>query len=117
MELNLESPRKDPAFNRYWYMYICDIKDRPNLKPSHLGQLTILCDLYVQYDHLREVVAITGYTVSNGGGRNGETLKISPEVMLLNKVISEIRNYSRILGLLLMEDTKTKKEEEENGFE
>jgi Phage terminase, small subunit len=115
-DLNLESPRKEPSFRRYWDNFIGDIKDRPNLKPSHLWQLQVLCDLCVEYDDLREIISITGRTVSNGGGRNGDVLRITPEVSQLNKILIEIRNYSRMLGLILVEDTKTKGEEEENEF-
>jgi hypothetical protein len=115
-ELNYESPRNNPSFKRYWDNFVGDIKDRPNIKPSHLWQLTVLCDLCVEYDDLREIIALTGRTVSNGGGRNGDISRLTPEVVQLNKVLSEIRNYSRMLGLILVEDKKTKSDEEENEF-
>lgn len=115
-ELNMESPRKEPSFKRYWDNFIGDIKDRPNLKPSHLWQLQVLCDLCVEYDDLREIISLTGRTVSNGGGRNGNVSHIVPEVLQLNKVLIEIRNYSRMLDLVLVKDTKTKAEEEDNEF-
>ena len=115
-ELNIESPRKEPSFKRYWDNFIGDIKDRPNLKPSHLWQLQVLCDLCVEYDDLREIIALTGRTVSNGGGRNGAQLSLTPEVGQMNKVLIEIRNYSKILGLILVQDKKVRTEEEENEF-
>lgn len=117
MELDYTSPRNSKNFTRYWNTFINDIKDRPNLKPSHLYQLQVLCDLCVDYDELRDTIELLGRTYSSGGTRHGDQLKITPEVQQLNKVISEIRNYSKILGLILHNDTKTKEDEEdENDF-
>jgi len=97
-------------------MFVPDIKDRPNLKASHLYQLQILCDLCVEYDDLKDVIDLIGRTITNSGGRNGDQVKLNPEVVQMNKVLIEIRNYSRMLGLLLVKDTKTNEEEEENEF-
>jgi hypothetical protein len=79
------SPSEKETFKKYWNMYLCDIKDRENLKPSHLQQLRVI--------------------------------KIRPEVAQLNRVVTEIRNYSKILGLVLAKDTTTTKEEEPNEFD
>ena len=114
--MDLSSPRNTKDFKMYWDRFIGDIKDRPNLKPSHLWQLQILCDLCVEYDELREIVSITGRSVSNGGGRNGDTLRPAPEYLMMQKVIVEIRNYAKMLDLILVPDSKTKDEEEENEF-
>jgi len=115
-DLDLTSPRGDKTFTLYWNRFIGDIKDRPNLKPSHLWQLQVLCDLCVEYDELREIISLTGRTYSNGAGRNGDQLKLTPEVVQLNKVIGEIRHYSNMLDLVLYEDKKVKEEEDTNEF-
>lgn len=116
MELNFDSPRKDPVFKSYWDRFIEDVKHRQNLKPSHLWQLTVLCDLCVEYDELREIISLTGRTRSNGGGRNGTQNVLVPEVLQLNRVVAEIRNYSKLLGLSLFDDKKIKEDEEPNEF-
>lgn len=116
MSLNLDSPRSGEEFKRYWNRFIHDISDRPNLKPSHLWQLQVLCDLCVEYDELREIISLTGRTCDNGGGRNGSIIRPTAEYLMLQKVIVEIRNYSKMLDLVLMPDTKTTKEEEHNEF-
>jgi len=109
-------PSDKPLFIYYWNMYLEDIKDRDNLKPSHLQQLKVLCDLSVEYDELREILVLQGRTFESEG-RNGFQIKLRPEVAQLNRVVSEIRNYSKILGLVLVKDTTTTKEEEANDFD
>lgn len=110
------APSEKPLFIYYWDMYLEDIKERDNLKMSHLQQLKVLCDLSVEYDELREILVLQGRTFESEG-RNGYQIKMRPEVAQLNRVVSEIRNYSKILGLVLVKDTATTKEEEPNDFD
>jgi len=110
------SPSEKETFKKYWNMYLCDIKDRENLKPSHLLQLRVLCDLSVEYDELQDILTLQGRTFESEG-RNGFQIKIRPEVAQLNRVVTEIRNYSKILGLVLAKDTTSTKEEEPNEFD
>ena len=116
-DLNLKSPRSGKEFRAYWDRFIGDIKDRPNLKPSHLWQLQVLCDLCVEYEELRDIINLGGRAYDNGGGRNGSQLKISPYVIQQNRVIAEIRSYCKMLDLVPYEDDKTNEEAEENEFE
>lgn len=108
-------PKPKESFKKYWLMYLSDIKDRDNLKPSHLSQLKILCDLSVEYDELREILDIQGMTYESEG-RNGFQIKLRPEIQQLNRSVAEIRAYCKMLGLLLSEDKVSTKEEEENEF-
>lgn len=108
-----KSPRKDKAFSKYWKMFLGDIENRDNLKLSHLHQLQILCDLCVEYDELREAIIFAGRTYVSVG-RNGDQIKLHPNVQQMNRVVSEIRNYSKILGIQLVKDTTTTKDEGEN---
>jgi phage terminase small subunit len=118
-ELKFKSPKTGPenaAFIEYWEELLPDIQDRDNLKPSHLQQLRVLCDLYVEYDQLQAIISIEGRTYWSTG-RNGDQLKPRPEVQLMARTISEIRNYSKLLGLCLYKDTKTNEpEEDEDEF-
>jgi hypothetical protein len=109
------SPSNKESFKRYWEMYLPDIKDRENLKRSHLQQLRILCDMSVEYDELCDILDLEGRTYESVG-RNGLQIKLRPEVQQLNKVVTEIRNYSKMLGLILAKDLVSTKEEEENDF-
>ena len=112
--LKFPSPKPEKeSFCRYWNQILPDIQDRENLKPSHLIQLSVLCDLMVEYDELVEIISIEGRTYWSTG-RNGDQLKLRPEVQQVNRVLSEVRNYSKILGLLLFKDTKTTLETEED---
>ena len=112
------SPRQDKkVFTTYWDQYLVDIKDRQNLKPAHLLQLKILCDLAVEYDQLVEIVDIYGRTYESEG-RNGLQIKLRPEIAQLKVCQAEIRNYSKVLGLVLERDTAlTNAEKESNEFD
>lgn len=111
------SPRPDKSkFTDYWNQYIVDIKDRENLKPAHLLQLKILCDLAVEYDELQDTVDICGRTYESEG-RNGLQIKLRPEIAQLKTCQAEIRNYSKMIGLILFKDNKTNEAEEVNEFD
>lgn len=115
--IKFPSPKPDKeSFNKYWEMFLPDIQDRENLKPSHLNQLRILCDLSVEYDELQEIIDLEGRTYISVG-RNGEQIKLRPEIQQMNRCVAEIRAYSKMLGLLLYKDTKTNEDEDENEFD
>jgi len=106
------SPKKDKNFKKRWDILVPEIVERPNFKPSHLFQLEILCDVYVSYEYFNKIVNEQGPTVHQEGGRYGEQIKIRPEVSLLTKLKVEIVHYNKMLGLLLMKDTKQTVEDE-----
>jgi phage terminase small subunit len=117
VELKYPSPRpKKESFTKYWNLYLPDIQNRENFKASHLSHLKVLCDLNVEYDELYQYIQENGRTYTSVG-RNGTQIKLNPEVMQLKTVVSDIRNYSKMLGILLYKDKKVTEEEEENGFD
>ncbi len=101
------------SFLHYWKLYLGDMSHRDNLKPSHLNQLKILCDLSVDYDELRSIIAIEGRTYESEG-RNGSQIKLRPEVSQMNTVCNNIRDYCKLLNIEVSKDklsnntTKTK---------
>ena len=109
------SPKTKPTFVHYWGIYLPSIVSRENLKPAHLQQLRILCDLSVEYDELQDIIDLEGRTYLSVG-RNGDQIKLRPEVDLLKKIVTEIRSYSKMLGLVLYKDTETNEEKEANEF-
>lgn len=114
IESKFKNPKPDSgAFTEYWEELLPDIEGRENLKPSHLQQLRVLCDLYVEYDCLQAIIDMEGRTYWSTG-RNGDQLKPRPELALLKSTISEIRNYSKMLGLVLFKDSKTTSGDEED---
>lgn len=108
-------PSEKESFKHYWNMYLPDIKYRDNLKPSHLHQLKILCDLSVEYDEITTILREDGRTYESDG-RNGFQIKLRPEVQQLNRVVGFIRDYFKLLGIELTKDTKITKEEELSDF-
>lgn len=108
------SPKEKETFKKYWNMYILDIQDRENFKTSHLQQLKVLCDLSVEYDELHEILDLEGRTYVSEG-RNGIQIKLRPEIQQINKVVSDIRNYCKALGLILVKDSNMNNTREETN--
>ncbi len=96
-------PSKNPVFVRRWTEFIDDVVARDNFKPGHLAQLEILCELYAEYENLKGAMEFLG-TTYNTGARNGDQIKMRPEVAQKSKVIDQIQQYTKMLGLLLTKD-------------
>ncbi len=117
ISISFDCPRpEDATFVKYWDMFLEDVRHRDNIKRSHLVQLEVLCDLMIEYEILKEEIKIHG-RVYYSVGRNGDQCKLRPEVTQLNRVFSEIRNYSRMLGLVLVKDTTSSEKEDVNEFD
>jgi hypothetical protein len=104
------------SFKEYYDLFLADIEKRDNFKPTHKVQLEVLCNLYMEMHKLEDYIAKEGYTYCSDG-RNGYQEKIRPEVAQLNRVRSEIRAYSRMLGLLLVKDAPSKEENEDSEWD
>lgn len=104
MKVETKSPRKDDdLFNFYWDLLIVEVKKRPNFSHSHVMQLKVLCDAYKQYDLLLDKVNEEGHVITRMTSQ-GESIITNPHVGQLNKVISQIKDYSKMLGLILVKD-------------
>ena len=110
-EKKYTAPRTDPVFVKYWDLFISDVTERENFKEGHLQQLSILCDLYQDYNTFTEYLRTKGYTYESDG-RYGEAHKPYPEVAMREKALSEIRQYTKILGIALKEDRKMNTKDE-----
>ena len=91
---------KNKDFIRYWDIFLPQVTERDNFHISHLQQLEILCDLYVDYHALTNYVRENGYSFKSDG-RYGENYRPHVEVQVRQKVVAEIRAYSKLLGLIL----------------
>lgn len=91
-------PKKDPIFRKYWMKFIDSVTLRKDFRIGHLDTLRILCDLHTQYEDLDNFLRINGrfFKVVN---RFGETRKVYPETVQFEKVIVNIKNYTKMLGL------------------
>jgi P27 family predicted phage terminase small subunit len=99
-------------FTFHWELNLADVVERDNFKNGHLQQLAILCDLYSEYHNISEEIKAEGYTYKTTEGRNGDLTKLNPLLPVRDKVLMEIRQYSKLLGLLLKEDKKMKEKPE-----
>ena len=88
-----------------------DITSRVNFTKHHLLQLEILCNLYQEVDDLTESLKISGTTVENHG-RYGLQVRSHPDVLQKNKVLAEIRAYTKILNLGISKEVA---EEDDDG--
>lgn len=107
-------PKKHPVFRRVWLDFIDNIAGRENFKNGHLNSLEILCDLHVEYEDLRKFIHKNGRSYQSYG-RAGMIWKFYPEVELLNKVQAQIKEYMKMLGLLLKKDHGTGNPKGEKG--
>lgn len=96
-------PSKHPVFVKRWKEFIDDVAARENFKPGHLAQLEILCHLYAEYEDLKGALEFLGNTY-NTGARNGDQIKMRPEIAQKSKVVDQIHQYTKMLGLLLVKD-------------
>lgn len=110
-------PGKSNHFIYYWNILVPEVADRPNFKPGYLLQLAVLCDLYVQKDNLDHIIEEQGYSYISEGTHGASVERIRPEVTLRSSVIDDIKDYTKILGLILYKDTKTKAVEGEAEWE
>lgn len=101
--LKYPPPKKHPTFRKRWAEFIENITARENFKVGHLTHLEILCDLYVEYEELQEFIRTHGRSYVSVG-RNGEVWKFYPEVGQLNKVSAQIKDFSKMLGIVLKKD-------------
>lgn len=105
-EINLKAPKKSPEHKAYWNRFIHHIAKRDNFKESHLTQLSILCDLLVNYDRCAAFVEEEGF-VYESVGRNGMQRKNHPETDLMGKYTTQIKDYSKLLDITLSKDKVT----------
>lgn len=99
-------PSKHPVFIKRWGEFIEDVTARENFKLGHLAQLEVLCHLYAEYEDLKGALEFLG-TTYNTGARNGDQIKMRPEVAQKSKVVDQIHQYTKMLGLLLVKDKET----------
>lgn len=110
------SPKDNKIFTARWENYVTNIFDRGNFDEGFLFQLEVLCDLYVELDALNIIIAEKGYTYT-AKTQYGMTEKVRPEVGHKTRVLAEIRNYSKMLGLLLSATAKEKPAEEDDDWD
>jgi len=109
-----KNPRpKELIFTWYWETLLPRLEDQSKVTKENLLKLKVLCDLFSEYEDLRDIIKLTGYSASNGGGRNGDVERLRPEVTQKNKIVDQIRFYSTdIFGKVLFSET-----EEPNDFD
>jgi len=114
--ISLKSPSFDENFTRYWNIYIYDLASRDNFKPSHLLQLQILVEMHVEMDVLRDYIAKHGSSFTAFSRNGEETERPRPEVQLLLRNRVQIKDYLRMMGLLLTKDKIMNKSRDEAVF-
>ncbi|MBK7844036.1 MAG: P27 family phage terminase small subunit [Bdellovibrionales bacterium] len=96
-------PKRHPTFQKIWVEHIDNITARENFKVGHLHSLEILCDLFVEYGELTKFIQENGRSYKSVG-RSGVIWKFYPEVAQIKNVQSQIKDYMKLLGLLLKKD-------------
>jgi hypothetical protein len=115
-----QPPRGGDKFKKYWDRLLPKVAFRKNFHEAHLFNLEILCTLYVEYEIISDLFELEGpqaMITTTEGGRNGPQEKVSVLATRRDKVLVEIRNYSKLLGLLLAKDEEVKDEEDKNEWD
>jgi hypothetical protein len=115
-----KAPIKDKKFEKYWNLYIGDVTARDNFKLGHLEHLRILCQIMVNFDKLQAQIDRDGFTYEtdpDGKSRYGNQVKVNPACTLRDKILAEIRQYSKMLGLLLEKDKVTNEKGDKDEWE
>lgn len=97
------SPDPNPMFTSKWNTFIDFIVDREGFHPSHLESLEMLCDLYAQKKNLQDFIAKNGMTYTAKTSQ-GDLFRPRPEMQLLSKVTTMIKDYTRMLDLFPKKD-------------
>lgn len=84
---------------KYWKLFLDDIVNRKKFHEGMLKNLEILCRLYQEYEDLQAIIDKDGFTFSSDG-RYGKQVRSHPCISQRNKVLAEIRAYSKSLGCL-----------------
>ncbi len=105
---------KNKEFTKYWNLFIDDVTSRANFREGHLEQLAILCQLYDQFYKNTKQLIEEGYSFESAG-RNGAQHKPHPVCAIRDKALAEIRQFSKLLGLVLEKDEH--KNEDQTGDE
>lgn len=98
-----KAPCQGAVFKKYWTLFIDSVINRENYQKHHLQQLIILCQLYEDYHDLTKLIREEGRTFESSG-RYGTQIRTRPEVTQRDKILGEIRHYSKILNLNLSEN-------------
>ena len=109
-------PKSHPIFQKIWLEHIDNITARENFKIGHLQSLEILCDLFVEYGELTKFIQENGRSYKSVG-RSGVIWRFYPEVAQTKTVQSQIKDYMKLLGLLLKKDHSVEALGEENEWE
>ena len=99
-------PKQHPIFQKIWLEHIDNITARENFKIGHLQTLAVLCDLHIEYSELTQFIQENGRSYKSIG-RSGLVLRPYPEVAMLRGVQAQIREYMKVMGLVLKKDNTT----------
>lgn len=108
-------PRKNKIFRAKWMEFIDNVTSRDSFKRAHLETLTLLCDMYVEYEELSKILRTQGRTYKTVT-RLGEHLKMHPATAHIDKVRANISKYTRLLDLFPKKDKGGGSEGEEEEW-
>jgi len=91
-------PRTTAIFQQKWYQIIDDVVRSPRFKKSHIAQLELLCEMYEDLENCMRFIRENGYSYLAMSSTTRQS-KAYPEVAIVLKLRTEIRNMYKQLGL------------------
>jgi len=92
-------PRNGEKFVEKWKSFIPMLHGREGFQRGHLFQLEVLCDLYQEYHELNARIELEGFLVEIYSKTGIPINQINPLISIRGRIASEIRQYTRELGL------------------
>ena len=116
LEIVNEDRLKVKGYDYYWNLLKGKVEERKNFHDSHLEQLKILCNLYVDLEEFTRILDEEGHTYESDG-RYGFKVVERPEAKMKLNAIKEIRSYNKLLGLVLVKDETTRQDGNEDEWD
>lgn len=104
--MKYKSPKKtNKEFTKYWTELAPIITEKEGFDESCLKNLEILCTLYVVFDKMTKYIEDSDMVVETEG-RYGLQIKPNPVINERQKVLGEIRHFSKLLGMKIGNEAK-----------
>jgi len=104
-----KAPMKGKEFKKYWDKLSPIITNKLGFDESCLKNLEILCNLYVDYDRMTESINDNDMVIVNEG-RYGIQCRPFPLINERQKILGEIRHFSKLLGMKIDHESKPDEE-------
>lgn len=88
-------------YKKIWRVGLPQIASRKNFTAIHVEQLKLLCGLFADVEKLNNTLATEGMTYESVTDKGGRQIKPHPAIVVRDKTLVSIKEYTRMLHLNL----------------